>query len=260
MQQGDFIEQFMDVVEDELCKNVDEALPIKLENLLGLVLRTTSAKDDKYMDQLRVEIYDCDLQTQMAQIQGKGRRSRNAPPEPEAPKINGFEGFSFDYVVQWPLSLVINHFSLTFYKTVFRLLFYFKHAQRQLGRMWIHNKNVKRFERRPMSAVQRCTFSLSHRMIHAVQSIEYYVMLEVVEPLWQEFLVSMAAVQNVDQVIYEHGNFTSALVERTMLRMPNMLKTLISLCRMCLDFAKMVMAHVELRETEEFAAKVRERE
>lgn len=65
MQQGDFIDQFMDVVDDELSKNVDLAMPTKLEQLLGMVLRTTSAKDDRYIDELRVHIYDCDLQTQM---------------------------------------------------------------------------------------------------------------------------------------------------------------------------------------------------
>lgn len=278
MQQGDFIEQFMDVVEEELSKNVDLAMPSKLENLLGLVLRTTSAKDDKYIDELRVHIYDCDLQTQMAQIHGCGRPSTAsakgahadvgaggddatgaaavaAAPLP-ALNITGFEGFSFDYEVRWPVSLVLNNFSLTFYKSVFRLLFYLKHAQRQLGRMWIHNKNVKRFEARRMSDVQRSTLTLSHRMRHAVQNIEYYMMLEVVDPMWQQFLASMAQVQNVDEVIDAHGKFTAELVEHTMLWQPDLLGTLIALCRMCLEFSGLVMAQTEMRESAEFARKV----
>lgn len=267
MQQGDFIEKFMDVVEEELSKNVDLAMPSKLENLLGMVLRTTSAKDDKYIDELRVQIYDCDLITQMSMIQNCGQQSSDASAVScddddresyadggaSIQNITGFEGFSFDYEVRWPVSLVINKFSLTFYKTVFRLLFYFKHAQRQLGRLWIHNKNMKRFNSGRMSDVQRSTLTLSHRMIHAVQNLEYYVMLEVVEPLWQDFLGSMATVQNVDQVIVAHTRFTNDLMERTMLRMPKLLKTLIALCRLCLEFSRSAMAQTEMRETAEFA-------
>lgn len=262
MQQGDFIEQFMDVAEEELSKNVDLAMPSKLENLLGLVLRITSAKDNKYIDELRVQIYDCDLQTQMAAILNVGGSMAVDEADQSTTRtldITGFEGFSFDYEVRWPLSLVINDFSLTFYKTVFRLLFYFKHVQRQLGRMWIHNKNVKRFENGRMSDVQRSTFSLSHRMIHAVQNIEYFVMLEVVEPLWQQFLDRMAEAMrsgSVDQVIDAHQKFTSALVDHTMLGQPDLLSMLIKICRLCLNFSHEVMRQTEMLETETFAKEV----
>lgn len=66
--QGDFITQFLDVCEDELSKNVDKVLPMKIENLLGLTLRLSSAKHDPYKDDLHCELLTYDLATQMSKI------------------------------------------------------------------------------------------------------------------------------------------------------------------------------------------------
>lgn len=170
--------------------------------------------------------------------------------------ITGYEGFSFDYEVRWPVSLVLSRPSLIYYKSVFRLLFYLKHTHRQLGAVWIHNKNIKRFERGRMADVQRLQLTLSHRMTHAVQNIEYYMLLEVVEPLWVRFQGEMERVKNVDDVIAVHGWFVDALLNMTMLRQQKVLDALMRLCRQCLEFGRMVRGQTEMLETEEFGRKV----
>lgn len=68
LHQGDFITQFMDACEEELGKNVDQVLPMKLENLLGLTQRMSSAKNDPYKDDLKCELLTYDLATQMSKI------------------------------------------------------------------------------------------------------------------------------------------------------------------------------------------------
>ena len=69
--QGDFITQFMDACEEELAKNVDKVLPMKLENLLGLTLRLSSAKNDPYKDDWHCELLTYDLGTQISKIMNK---------------------------------------------------------------------------------------------------------------------------------------------------------------------------------------------
>lgn len=71
LHQGDFISQLMDACEEELNKNVDKVLPVKLENLLGLTLRLSSAKNDPYKDQLHCDILPINLVTQMGKITHK---------------------------------------------------------------------------------------------------------------------------------------------------------------------------------------------
>lgn len=69
--QGDFISQLMDACEEELIKNIDKILPVKLENLLGLTLRLSSAKNDPYKDNLHCDIMPVNLVTQMGKITHK---------------------------------------------------------------------------------------------------------------------------------------------------------------------------------------------
>lgn len=68
LQQGDFIAQFMDACELELAKKVDEVLPMRLENLLELTLRLSTAKHDKYQDDLRTLLLPYGIVTQMSKI------------------------------------------------------------------------------------------------------------------------------------------------------------------------------------------------
>lgn len=46
--------------------------------------------------------------------------------------LTGLECFAFSYEVKWPVSLVLNHLSITKYQMLFRQLFYCKHVERQL--------------------------------------------------------------------------------------------------------------------------------
>lgn len=79
LHQGDFIHQFMDAAEKELAKNVDKVLPMRLENLLGLTLRLSSTKYDKYNDDLHCQLFPFELNKQMEKIHlaGSNEEGRN---------------------------------------------------------------------------------------------------------------------------------------------------------------------------------------
>lgn len=68
LHQGDFITQFMDACEDELNKTARDVLPVKLDNLLGLTIRLSSAKNDPHKDDLRCDLLTYDLVTQMSKV------------------------------------------------------------------------------------------------------------------------------------------------------------------------------------------------
>ena len=55
--EGDFMVQLMDLAEAELCKKMDEIAPSRLESLLELALRCSTANADPYKDDLRLEWY-----------------------------------------------------------------------------------------------------------------------------------------------------------------------------------------------------------
>lgn len=54
MGQGDFFVHFMDLTEEELKKPVDDITPTRLEALLELALRMSTANTDPFKDDLKV--------------------------------------------------------------------------------------------------------------------------------------------------------------------------------------------------------------
>lgn len=55
MDKGDFFVHFMDLTEEELKKQVDDIIPPRLEALLELALRMSTANTDPFKDDLKVE-------------------------------------------------------------------------------------------------------------------------------------------------------------------------------------------------------------
>lgn len=137
MAQGDIVQQFMDTSEDELMCHVNETRPMVLETLLGLTLRTSSAKDDPYLNNLHIEIHSHELCEQMTRIQSLSWRDDPSSPEKKL-DVSAVECFGFHYAVDWPVSLVLNNNTLAQYQMVFRLLFNVKHVERQLCKVKIY--------------------------------------------------------------------------------------------------------------------------
>ena len=72
MEAGDFLLQFQELTESELLKNADDIVLIRLEPLLELALRTSSANADPYKDDLRISLLTFDLQTLINKIANAG--------------------------------------------------------------------------------------------------------------------------------------------------------------------------------------------
>lgn len=69
LDQADFMVHFMDISEEEMIKTVANIRPNKLESLLEVSLRITSANSDPYKDDLQVKLFNIDLKTMVMKIQ-----------------------------------------------------------------------------------------------------------------------------------------------------------------------------------------------
>ncbi|KAH8340783.1 hypothetical protein KR059_006884, partial [Drosophila kikkawai] len=239
LNQGDFTMQFMDACEDELSKNVDLVLPMTLENLLGLTLRISSARDDPYKDHLHCELLPYDLVTQMSKIIKEDNKEEYWQTQDRL-DLSGLECFAFSYEVKWPVSLVLNHLAISKYQMLFRQLFYCKHVERQLCKIWKENSIAKKFS--PQAAeLYRSAFTLRQRMMNAIQNLEYYMMIEIIEPNWHIFIEKMQAVENVDNVLQLHQDFIDSCLKNCMLSESSHLnRAIFKLCKICLKFCDFI--------------------
>lgn len=252
LQQGDFIVQFMDACEGELTNNVDDVIPMRLENLLELTLRLSSAKHDKYQDDLFTTLLPFDIVTQMAKIIKQDGDTDEDDDCNDCSTLKGIECFTFGYNVHWPLSIVLNQLTISKYQLIFRQLFYCKHVENYLCRVWIANKSAKKFDHET-SELYRAAFTLRQRMMSCIQNLEYYMMIEVIEPVWHVFMQQMAKAKNIDDVLAFHEDFLDHCLKNCMLTHTELLKRIVSVCNTCISFCQFI----EVSQTVLFSPKCR---
>ncbi|CAJ0828336.1 12483_t:CDS:10 [Entrophospora sp. SA101] len=140
------------------------------------------------------------------------------------PNNNRIEALTFDYIVPFPLSLVISRKSLTKYQLLFRHLFYLKHAEQLLYNTWKeHTKSYywKHGSGHPsIEGWKGQLYALRQKMIVFVQQFIYYVTSEA---------------STVDQVLKYHSDFLDTCLKECMLtnakllRVEKFTKSLVSL-------------------------------
>ncbi|XP_064285949.1 gamma-tubulin complex component 2 isoform X2 [Passer domesticus] len=199
MDQGDFFVHFMDLTEEELKKPVDDIITTRLEALLELALRMSTANTDPFKDDLKIDLMPHDLITQLLRVLAIETKQEKAiiSAEPTELTLSGLEAFSFDYIVKWPLSLIINRKALT----------------RFAG-----------------------AFTLRQRMLNFVQNIQYYMMFEVMEPTWHILEKNLKLASNIDDVLSHHTSFLDNCLKDCMLTNPELLKIFSKLMSVCVMF------------------------
>ncbi|XP_020706235.1 gamma-tubulin complex component 2 isoform X3 [Athalia rosae] len=242
--QGDFVVQFMNLCEGELVKNMYDIVIHRLASLLELALRMSTADSDPYKDDLKPELLPHDLEFQMFRILSIQTRGEKAFSSQLDTTLTGLEAFVFNYDVKWPVSLIINRNAISCYQMIFRQLFYCKHIERLLCRVWISNKIAKTFTCEAAMAYRQA-FSLRQRMLDCIQHLEYYMMVEVIEPNWLTFLNKMSKVSNVDDVLSVHQDLLDNCLKECMLTDPGLLGCITSLCAVCIEFCHFMQNEAE---------------
>ncbi|XP_031639140.1 gamma-tubulin complex component 2 homolog [Contarinia nasturtii] len=154
--------------------------------------------------------------------------------------LSGLECFAFGYKVEWPVSIILNPWSLSQYQMLFRLLFYCKHVERQLCKVWIEMCGISKGMSKENKTQWRIAFALRQRMFNAIQHLENYMLIEIIEPNWHAFTERMKNVRNIDEVIIIHQDFLHVCLQNCCLNHLNILRPVISMCGVCLNFAKFI--------------------
>ncbi|KAL1264013.1 hypothetical protein QQF64_004368 [Cirrhinus molitorella] len=237
MDKGDFFVHFMDLTEEELKKPVDDIIPPRLEALLELALRMSTANTDPFKDDLKIDLMPHDVITQLLRVLAIDTKQEKAiiNAEPTEVSLSGLEAFSFDYIVKWPLSLIINRKALTRYQMLFRHMFYCKHVERLLCNVWISNNKAKQYSLHSAKWFA-AAFALRQRMLNFVQNIQYYMMFEVMEPTWHIMENNLKSASNIDDVLCHHTSFLDNCLKDCMLTNPELLRIFSKLMSVCVMF------------------------
>ncbi|CAG8691693.1 4001_t:CDS:10, partial [Funneliformis mosseae] len=168
--------------------------------------------------------------------------------------LTGIEALTLDYIVTFPLSLVISRKALTKYQLLFRHLLYLKYIEQLLCNTW--TEHAKSFHWRrgsghpALEAWKSRAFALRQRMLVFVQQFAYYVTSEVLEPQWRNLEANLAKVSTIDQVLQYHSDFLDTCLKECMLTNAKLLriyaKMIHTIVLFCLYHEKFIKSLISL--------------
>ena len=207
---GDLFVHFMETAESELDKDLRLASQEKLQSLLDLSMRTSSADRDDFADDLSCYLSLHSHQSIMNAFWGFSEKDKQiieldhmlvaySPSEAgmkDMKETKSFDHLTLDYNVEWPLNLILSPANLIHYKLIFRHLFSLRFIELKLYKCWASNQSLKADK---ITAGAKCFFLLLQRMISLIRNILYNFCCEVIEENWKTL------VENITQVADAHG-------------------------------------------------------
>ena len=241
LDQGDFLVHFLDAAGEELLKLAPDVSPAKLQVGLEVALRASAAASEPGADALGCRLEKHALINMLLSIfatseeGGADAGAGGGADEVSEHALTGFDTFTLDCRVAWPLSLVISCKELTKYQLIFRHLFHCRFVERQLAATWQLHQSTRCIAG-PGGKLGRA-YCLCSRMLHFMQNFMYYVSVEVIEPNWAILEASLAAAPTVDAVMEAHDKFLDSIMKEGMMFWPKILKRLERIKAICLRFA-----------------------
>mmetsp|Transcript_57133 Transcript_57133/g.130837 ORF Transcript_57133/g.130837 Transcript_57133/m.130837 type:complete len:293 (+) Transcript_57133:2-880(+) len=170
-----------------------------------------------------------------------GKSDSKDAAEDAGASLTGFEAFSLKYKVEWPLNIILHNGARTKYRWLFRHLFQYKLAERELSSAWASHQGSKAFIHQSCARLAfALDIALRARMMHFIQSVQHYLVMDVIENCWHTFLENMRAVKTVEEVLTIHNKFLDSCVTLFMVKDPQLLKILARTLSTCMKFARYV--------------------
>ncbi|KAF4554009.1 Gamma tubulin complex component N-terminal-like protein [Elsinoe fawcettii] len=217
LDRSDFFSYFLELSNSELKKPAKSVNTGKLQSLLDIVLRQPGsvAAEDAFKEDVKVIMSDIGLTGWLMQVVSvKGLDADNGSLSSYTPAshsttsadkkdIIGFDALTFDFMVPFPLSLVISRVTLTRYQLLFRYLLSLRHLETLLTSSWHEHIKTEAWRHKSSSPEieqwKRRAFTLRSRMLCFVQQLLYFCTSEVIEPNWTSFMSRVRAAEEAER-------------------------------------------------------------
>ena len=133
-------------------------------------------------------------------------------------------------------------------------MFFFHPFFLQLSKTWLSHQTLKELGLRQMLAP---TYCLRHRMLHFMQNLLYYMMVEVLEPRHHELEKNIRNATTVDQVLEHHSEFLDTCLKECLLSNHELIKLLTKIMTVCLLFSEQIEHFTESNRVDEFSSSPR---
>jgi len=277
LDRSDFLSYFLELGRLELKKSARAVNVGKLQSLLDIVLRQPGSvtADDPFKEDVKIIMSDIGLTAWLMQVVNvKGLDAEGGSINSHTPAahhhdkkdkdIVGFEALTFDFVVPFPLSLVVSRVTLTRYQLLFRYLLSLRHLETLLTTSWSEQTKTPIWRHRSSSRAienwKRRAWTLRCRMLCFVQQLLYFCTSEVIEPNWNSFMTRLESsslttsqstfvksqsfqkekgkARTVDELMQDHVDFLATCLKECMLTNSKLLRINSKVMTTCTLFAE----------------------
>jgi len=206
--QGDFIQYLMDTLGPDLSKPANQLVNYRhnLTSVLESAIRASNAQFD-----------DADLSRRLGVRIGQ-----------HLPGDEGWDVFSLEYRVDSPINMILRKEVMESYLRIFNFLWRLKRVEYSLTSTWRRHMTTSRMTAsRPLNRdgleltdLRKDLHKghlLRNEMIHFVYNLQYYMMFEVAETSWQDFMKGMESAKNLDQLIAAHQQYIDNIMQRALM-------------------------------------------
>lgn len=246
---SDYFSYFLELGTSELRKSVRAVNTGKLQSLLDIVLRQPGSivSLDPFKEDVKVEMNEMALTKSLQRVvnitgieQGEALQPLSNQPVESDKNATGFTSLQLDYIVPFPVSLVISRKTIWRYQALFRYLLSLRYLESQLSTTWqIQTRGISWSHRGPNRELEiwkRRVWTLRARMLIFVQQLLYFCTAEVIEPNWTKFMTRVQTkddqqgknpggfMRTVDELMQDHVDFLDTCLKECMLTNSKLLR------------------------------------
>ncbi|CAF0726828.1 unnamed protein product [Adineta ricciae] len=237
--QGDFIKYLMDLMENELNKAANQVFYHNLQSLMDAAIRVTNAQ---YESEDIIKRLDLRLMY-------------------VSPSELGWDVCCLDYKFDGPLRTIFTEENSLRYMRIFNHLWRVKRMEYTTCGVWKQLiKSSRQFAAIPeISDMTHSCFVMSNEMTKFVQSVNYYIMFEVLECSWSDLLSKLMEAKDLEQILEAHDDSLLKILTRLHLdgheTSQELAKQLRCIFDLILNFGAIIQRLIQCVETELAARK-----
>ncbi|KRX07188.1 hypothetical protein PPERSA_00345 [Pseudocohnilembus persalinus] len=131
----------------------------------------------------------------------------------------GWDIFSLNYIVENPIQTILTPETILKYLKIFNFLWRIKRVAHSLSEVWLlhmkNNRYLSHFKYLKQTSL-RCNM-LRQEMLHFIDNLFNYLMVEVIETAWKHFQDSLNNIKDFKEIIDVHQKFVDQILERLLL-------------------------------------------
>ncbi|RAL16405.1 gamma-tubulin-complex subunit SPC97 [Aspergillus homomorphus CBS 101889] len=298
LDRSDFFSIFLEIANSELQKPAKSVNEGKLQSLLELALRQPGsiAAQEPFKEDVKVRMNKVGLTKwlmQVVSVSGIDQDNPEAAIEKyQAPstqggeddgKILAIDALELDYLVPFPLSLVISRKTVLRYQLIFRHTLSLRHHEGLLVSSWLAQTQSEAWKHksssRQLESWKRRAWNLRSKMLIFIQQLLYFCTAEVIEPNWQNLMDRVNGTdadgsevtvngtkqvnRTVDELMQDHVDFLDTCLKECMLTQAKLLKVhhrLMTCCHMYATWATDTLSRNIMLADPDMASRVENRE